>query len=309
MDAHRKNFRETLHLSTDVSKLTGKALKSAFEFGDNEISGIIGGPPCQGFSNIGRRNRDDPRNHLFVDFFRIVNEVKPLFFLAENVPGMMHPKNSLIYDRALSYVSEHYTILSPMQVSASNYGAPTTRTRMFFFGYLPDRIEQLTENSFLPPADIEVVRVKNALEGLSSRVDPRWQKESDGWRISRCHRQGYYASRLHGHIPTGMGDPVALHRLKTEFRSSGTLGTIHSPRVVLRYAALKIGERDNVSKSQRLDPNGFCPTLRAGTGSDLGSYQAVRPIHPSAPRVITPREAARLQGFPDWVYFRSIKMA
>lgn len=49
-----------------------------------------------------------------------------------------------------------------------------------------------------------------------------------------------------------------------------------------------------------MDPNAFCPTLRAGTGPEKGSFQAVRPIHFSEARVINPREAARLQGFPDW---------
>ena len=70
---------------------------------------------------------------------------------------------------------------------------------------------------------------------------------------------------------------------------------------------LKPGEVDSVSKSYRLKYKGFCPTLRAGTGSDKGSYQAVRPLHPTENRVITPREAARLQGFPDWFQFHSTK--
>ena len=64
---------------------------------------------------------------------------------------------------------------------------------------------------------------------------------------------------------------------------------------------------DPVSKSRRLNSNGFCPTLRAGTGSDKGSYQAVRPLHPTENRVITPREAARLQGFPDWFQFQTLR--
>ena len=256
---------------------------------------------------MGRRDGDDPRNLLFVEFFRIVNEVRPSFFLAENVPGILRPANSSVVDRALSGVSESYTLLAPLRVSADRYGAPTSRTRVFFLGYLPDRMEGFTENSFMPPADVEAVRVGDALAGLPLEVDPLWQKESDGWQVSLSQGLGYYSSRLHGHLPAGIGDPVALHRLKTESRSSGNLGTVHSRRVAMRYAALSPGERDQISKSQRLDSDGLCPTLRAGTGSDRGSYQAVRPIHPSVPRVITPREAARLQGFPDWFTFSPSK--
>ncbi len=305
--AHRANFRNAHHISADVSGLTGDALMSALELEDAEVAGIIGGPPCQGFSNIGHKNTDDERNSLFIDFFRIVSEVQPSFFLAENVPGIMRPSNSSIRDSAMSYVQRDYTVLSPLTISASDFGAPTIRTRIFFLGYLPDRVEDFGEDLFLPPADVESVRVKDALRGLLLEVDPLWQNENDGWRISRCCGRGYYFSRLHGHAPDGVGDPVALGRLKKEGVSSGTLGTAHSSRVAVRYAALQPGERDPVSKSQRLDPEGFCPTLRAGTGPDHGSYQAVRPIHPTMPRVITPREAARLQGFPDWFTFSPTK--
>ncbi len=70
---------------------------------------------------------------------------------------------------------------------------------------------------------------------------------------------------------------------------------------------LNPGQQDKVSKSSKLDIDGFCPTLRAGTDNTKGSFQAVRPIHPSQPRVITPREAARLQGFPDWFQFHETK--
>jgi DNA (cytosine-5)-methyltransferase 1 len=73
--------------------------------------------------------------------------------------------------------------------------------------------------------------------------------------------------------------------------------------VIARFSELEHGQQDIISKAYKLKPDGFCPTLRAGTGPDRGSYQAVRPIHYEASRVITPREAARLQGFPDWFEF------
>ena len=81
---------------------------------------------------------------------------------------------------------------------------------------------------------------------------------------------------------------------------NGVYPTKHTDAVKERYKELAHGQQDQISKSKRLDPDGFCPTLRAGTGPEKGSYQAVRPIHYEYARVITPREAARLQGFPDW---------
>ena len=305
--AHEVNFAASRHLDVDVATLTGKKLIDLCELEPRELSGIVGGPPCQGFSSMGLRNRDDPRNNLFVDFFRIVSEVNPAFYLAENVPGILRPPNAVVVNSALAFVSGRYTVLQPMRLSAQDYGAPTTRTRVFFFGYDPDRVDHLTNEDFSPRSDIEKVLVRAALDGLVTNVKPTWQKARDGWRTSRSDGKGAYASRLHGHVPDGVGDPVALKRLRTESKSSGNLGTAHTPRVAKRYAALKPGQQDRVSKSQRLNLDGFCPTLRAGTGPDFGSYQAVRPIHPSEPRVVTPREAARLQGFPDWFMFSPTK--
>jgi DNA (cytosine-5)-methyltransferase 1 len=80
---------------------------------------------------------------------------------------------------------------------------------------------------------------------------------------------------------------------------TGHKTTLHTRDTLKRFARLAPGERDPIGKYARLSWEGLCPALRAGTGNDRGSYQAVRPIHPIEDRVVTPREAARLQGFPD----------
>ena len=274
--AHSKNFRSTHHVQADVSGISGEELLESLELEGQDITGILGGPPCQGFSPIGRRDQNDARNNLFVDFFRVVSDLRPAFFVAENVPGIMGQSFSSLRDSAMSSVAGEYEVLPPLFLSASDYGAPTVRKRVFFIGYRPDLMEPVSVESFLPPPDVEQVRVKDALEGLLIEVDPSWQSESDGWRQSLHMGSGYYFSRLDGCLPPGVGDPTALCRLWSEGVSSGTLGTVHSRRVALRYAALRPGEKDPISKSQRLHPDGFCPTLRAGTGPDNGSYQAVR---------------------------------
>jgi DNA (cytosine-5)-methyltransferase 1 len=135
MSAHRINFPGTIHLESDVSQLNGASLRASMRLRNGDLAGIVGGPPCQGFSCIGRNDKDDARNKLFEDFFRIVGEARPKFFLAENVPGIMNEKNARLRDRAFSHVDDVYTILPPMVISASDYGAPTLRTRVFFYGY------------------------------------------------------------------------------------------------------------------------------------------------------------------------------
>jgi len=304
---HQQNFPNTTHISISVSDITGKKLRKLLELKNGDLTGIIGGPPCQGFSDIGKQDRDDPRNKLFSEFFRIVAEARPKFFLAENVPRIMHNKNSDTLNQAFAYVEDDYDILTDLTIKANEYGAPTTRTRSFFFGTRKDTITPLTKNDFMPPSDVKKVLVKDALIGLPEKINPMWQDEAQSWQIVNDYSEGYYASRLKGHIPYGMGDPVALKLLEEENLVSGFLGTLHTKDVEDRFATTMHGKREPISRTIRLDPDGFCPTLRAGTGSDHGSHQALRPIHPTEDRVITPREAARLQGFPDWFQFHPTK--
>ena len=306
-DAHLSNFPNAFHLKADITGLDGHTLKQGLHLGSETIAGIIGGPPCQGFSPIGRRNKDDPRNVSFVEFFRLVSEVLPTFFLVENVPGIMNDTYEAIREQAFALVASKYSILPPLHLTASDYGAATKRRRVFFFGYLAKEMNHLTIESFKAPTDLETVRVKDALLGLPTSIDPTWQREDQSWRVVEVYGDGSFAQRLQGQIPPGVGNPMALQRLKCNREVSGFLGTTHSARVAERYANTECGTYDSISKSYRLVLDGFCPTLRAGTGPDQGSFQAVRPIHPTEPRVITPREAARLQGFPDWFQFSSTK--
>jgi DNA (cytosine-5)-methyltransferase 1 len=106
--------------------------------------------------------------------------------------------------------------------------------------------------------------------------------------------------------PEWLGSYEAKMILK-EGRVSGLFTTNHATEVAKRYQDVQQGQTDPVSRSKKLAWDGLCPTLRAGTGSDKGSHQAVRPLHPEDGRVITVREAARLQGFPDWFTFHPTK--
>lgn len=302
--SHSLNFPKSNHIHKDVSKLSAQDILSACNI--NEIDCVIGGPPCQGFSSIGKGNADDSRNELYIHFFRLVSELTPICFLAENVPGIMSEKYNSVRAKAFSLVDDRYFLLHPIKVNASNYGAPTTRTRIFFIGIRKDFSQQLKESDFFPKHTVEQTLVKEALYGLPRVIKKEWQEESQGWRSVKMDKTGYFFDRLWGHIPKNVGDIESLNNLSKGL-VSGFLGTVHSEQIIERYGNLSFGETDKISRSQRLNPNGFCPTLRAGTGSDKGSFQAVRPIHPTQPRVITPREAARLQGFPDWFRFHATK--
>ncbi len=307
LSIHRINFPSTYHIQEDISEVSGEYLFHTLNLSAGELDALIGGPPCQGFSVMGKNNADDSRNRLFYHFFRLVDELKPRFYLTENVPGILHNKFSYIINKSIRRISKDYHSLSPIVLAANEYGSPTTRKRIFFFGYHKDLNLVLSVDDFFSLKSDEYVMVKDALHGLPNKINPDCQIEEDSWRTVSYSKNGCFSTRLSGHIPKGVGDPVSIRRLAEESKVSGFIGTNHSKAILVRYRQLKQGSVDKVSRSPRLDPNGFCPTIRAGTNREHGSHQAVRPIHPTENRVITPREAARLQGFPDWFQFDNTK--
>jgi DNA (cytosine-5)-methyltransferase 1 len=303
--AHSLNFPNSKHIGIAVGELTGTTLLSEAGLKISDLCGLIGGPPCQGFSTIGRRDLDDPRNTLFAAFFQLVAELKPAFFVAENVPGILGTRNDAVRLNALAKVPPNYVLLAPIKVKASAYGAPTIRTRVFFIGYDPTRVRNLSVDDFLPREDITEIRVGAALQGIPE-LGATWET-TDGLKAVARPDDTYFGKRLKALIPPGVGHAPALKQYKDKFLVSGFFSTEHTPTTVARFNKLSPGKSDKISKSVRLDVNGYCPTLRAGTGPEKGSYQAVRPVHPTSPRVICPREAARLQGFPDWFQFDKTK--
>lgn len=289
------NFPETQLYLKDVSALTGRQIQLLVK---SPITGIFGGPPCQGFSDMGRRDASDPRRQLLVHFFRIVNEVKPLFFVMENVKGLLYPDAKELLDLALSQVRDDYNIFGPHILDAADFGAATRRRRLFVIGLNKELGVEFGFND-MDPYRKEPSCVRVAIEELSQakfiKVD---DNNFDVWQITRKGYQSDYARKMRDAEGYFTGHRMVAHKLD----------------VVERFASVLPGQTDKVGRHPRLDWARQCPTLRAGTGADKGSRQAVRPIHPCENRVITVREAARLQGFPDrhmfhptiWHSFRMI---
>ncbi len=295
--SYQINFPNTVLHHRDVAELTGAQVRQDV---GGEVFGIFGGPPCQGFSEIGKRDPNDPRRALLGHFFRIVAEVRPVFFVMENVRGLAYPSAKAALDAALAIVQDDYDLLGPKIWDASTFGAATKRSRMFVIGVRKDRCAPIQEEHLkaLERPAATVADALGDLMGATPIASPAAMPDFDLWRIDASLPVSRYAAALRG-------DDLSF---------TGHRTTEHTPKVVERFAAVLPGGYDKVGRHPRLDPAGQCPTLRAGTGAELGSFQSVRPIHPTEHRVITVREAARLQGFPDnhvfhptvWHSFRMI---
>lgn len=288
------NFPSANLKMADISGLSAATIRKAV---GGPIDGVIGGPPCQGFSSIGRQNAADPRRELLLDFFRLVRGLRPKFFLMENVRGLGYARNLHVLDLGLELLPQRYRVVGPMLLDCANFGAATSRPRIFVVGYDSEQMESFEASMFegtLPPTT-----VRDAISDLE-KVKTRGFESSgfDLWSMESGETLSEYARKLRGRTRIVTGHRKTPHKLE----------------IVKRFSTVKQGEKDGVGKHVRLSWNGQCPTLRAGTGSDHGSFQSVRPIHPSKNRVITVREAARLQGFPDnfrfhpttWHSFRMI---
>lgn len=279
----------------DIATLTGDRVR---EIAGPDIDLIFGGPPCQGFSSIGRRRKGDPRRTLLQHFFRLVSEIRPAAFVMENVQGLAFADAKPELDDALAQLPPGvYEMIGPIVLDASDFGAATKRKRLFVIGYDPTRCVPFGIEG-IEAAKRPAATVADALSGLDRIVEQSPAGKFDSWRMTRNQPLSNYAASL-----------ASKDRTFT-----GNMRTSHKASIVERFAAVPQGGMDKIGRHPRLSNGGQCPTLRAGTGSDVGSYQSVRPIHPTENRVITVREAARLQGFPDchafhptiWHSFRMI---
>lgn len=303
--SHKRNFPQTAHASDDLTGMPGSRVLELLKIRAGEVDVLVGGPPCQGFSVMGKRNPVDARNLLIGDFLRLVNEIGPSAFVLENVPALLHERYRPLLDSSLQPLQSAYDILDPQLLKATEAGAPTVRARLFVVGFrrpLSKDASTFWASTRMPDPPV----VREALDGLPLDVTSDWTASRGGVRTVRVSRRGAFFDSASDRIPTGVGDSHAF-ALFTKNLVTGCVGTRHSDELIRRYAALGYGQSDKKTKSVKLDPNGYCPTLRAGTGPERGSFQAVRPIHYLRPRVITPREAARLQGFPDWYQFDETK--
>jgi DNA (cytosine-5)-methyltransferase 1 len=306
VEAHKKNFPRTAHARLNLSHVTGGGIQNLAKLNGRRLAGLVGGPPCQGFSTMGKMLKNDARNRLFFHFFRLVSELQPLFFVCENVPGIMDERYNTLREESIRLVAKHYHVLLPFKLSASDFGAATERHRIFFVGYAKDSGLNLSPDNFTPNSAVEKVNVRMAFAGLPSRIEPGWQTEESGWRRV-APTESDFVRQINEFVPGFVGDKSAIDRFAERREVSGFLGTVHTQEVIERFARIKPGKIDPVSRFPRLEWRALCPTLRAGTARDHGSHQAARPIHPTQARVITPREAARLQGFPDWFLFDPTK--
>lgn len=282
---YSRNFPSTKAICADISKISGSEIRRFCGLGDEQIDVVFGGPPCQGFSTIGKRDHSDPRNALITEFYRLVSELRPRYFAMENVAGLMYAKSRVVLEGALRKIhQEGYECVSPIKIlDAQNFGVPQRRKRVFVLGFRKG--EQ-------PPA---------YPQGQRNRVTV-WDAISD-LRVLGRSRRLFSTDEFVGQLGPPSRYSARLRLGGEGTKTTGCLLCRHRHEVTLRFRCTQPGATEEISRFARLEKNGVAPTLRAGTPRSHGSFTAARPIHPTQARCITVREAARLHSFPDWFQF------
>jgi DNA (cytosine-5)-methyltransferase 1 len=311
---HHYNFPYSASICRDIAKLSAEELlRQVEEKGySREIDLIAGGPPCQGFSHMGKRQLDDPRNALVFEYVRLIKEIKPKYFIFENVPGIATGKHRQFLDELIvEFESIGYTIEKPISIlDASLYGAPQKRKRLIILGSrldvtqvsYPATTHASINDNELPLFEIietPLSTCKDAIGDLANQI--AFTEAGKSINANLLDYSGFRAN--YALKPSGKFSLCHLRQVSQEVY--GHLGSKHTVNTIEKFQATVPGKIEKTSRFFKLASDGQCNTLRAGTASDKGAFTAPRPIHYEVPRCITVREAARLHTFPDWFRFHN----
>lgn len=312
---HKFNFPKTVVIPQPVEKLSGESIRSAAAIGDRPVDCVFGGAPCQGFSLIGHRILDDPRNKLALDFVRIVAELQARTFVFENVKGLTVGKHQSFLKELVHAFSEvGYEVRTPWQVlNAGHFGTPQFRERLILFGCrkgetMPVYPSPITNLSGRKAKFQDLPFGPNCSDALGDLPDAdRYQTllRSDAVKTNRYRKPSHYSAELrcldednwhYGYFREW--NPAIL---------TSSARTDHTEISRRRFGETLPGSVEPISRFFRLPHDGVSNTLRAGTDGSRGAFTSPRPIHYRYNRCVTVREMARLHGFPDWFRFHVTK--
>ena len=273
---------------------------------------IIGGPPCQGFSFAGpadKKDPKDPRNTLFEDFARWVQHLQPKAFVMENVKGILTRRNAK-HEKVIDIIIQTFRQLDYeveiWQLNAANYGVPQIRERVFIvgrkqkdeFGKPPTTHYITSQNghigSLVKEIQLPAICVQNAISDLPFLNAGEGEEEQAYTCIAQSDYQKWargQQSILYNHV--AMNHTKRIIERFRHIQAGDVLTNVPEEyKVRKRNGNGMLSDTEYHSNYRHLKPTELSYTIPASFYSSF--------IHPTQPRNITAREAARIQSFPDW---------
>lgn len=298
-ETYKKNHCNTKVITGDITQITN--LSDLIDRKNLPIDGIIGGPPCQGFSLSGNRDKNDPRNSLFMEFVRFVKFYKPKFFVMENVTGILSMKtkdNLKVKDLILKeYDNAGYNV-KICKLNAAEFGVPQSRIRIVFIGIRKDIY--FKENEIEPTPFLfgeKQITVEQAIMDLP-QIEAGEGIEPSDYLIEPTNEYQKWvrnnSKNVYNHI--AMRHTARLiERFKNISFGQSVADVDDCYKQRKRGDASKISGKVYSQNNMRPYPNKPSPTVPASFQSNF--------IHPYLNRNFTAREGARLQSFPDTYIF------
>lgn len=313
VEVFKANFTDIPHiLEKDLTQFTPQELEQLI--GTRTLDVIVGGPPCQGFSqarqvdgtNHGNRIVDDPRRHLYREFLKFVSHFKPKVFVIENVLGIRSAAGGEYFTRVQSEGRALGYRVVPRIEDATKLGVPQMRRRQLFIGirvdvpgFLPVELQPAPRallGATLGDAimDLPVIRANSGAQEMDYDLERR-----------ATHVQGNKHHFIHRVLQVSKAETLTAHESRPhserDLRDFAKLSEGDNSREAMRRGVLfdfpydKTSFKDRYTRQHRERP---CSTIVAHLSKDGLMF-----IHPTQARSLTPREAARVQTFPDWFKF------
>lgn len=294
---YRVNHPDTAFVEGSIEHLRGSDFLRAARMEGRQLDCLVGGPPCQAFSVYNhQRGMHDERSRLFREYLRLVEELNPNLIVMENVPGITSVSDGHAVREILTGLSRLGYHVEHRILKAEQYGVPQERRRVFFVG---TRLG--TEILWPIPTHGEgllpYVTVWDAIGDLPALRNSEGYDEQEYTRLpfsdyQRWSRTG--VTKLYNHVAPSLA-PINLERLKY-IQPGGSWRDI--PMHMLPAGMKRARRCDHTKRYGRLHPHGLASTILTKCDPHWGAY-----FHPEQDRVITVREAARLQSFPDRIRF------
>ncbi len=299
-DSFRINFPDIDMQEKDIKDLTNQEVERLV--GGEEVDLIIGGPPCQSYSTIGRRVYDD-KARLYNEYYRMLAVIKPKMFLFENVKGMLSMKDeneNLVIDdiknmfetigNGLGYKAVYNTL------DAVNYGVPQHRERVFIIGIRNDLdITWSFEDLDMVPEQITLMEAISDLPKIVSGEDIHEYGEdptNDYQRLMRGEN-----TQLSAHFSSEYGDKIqTVMDYVIQGEGKDYINQLVDEGILEEQYRLTSGYKNTYG---RLYADRPCTTIT----NNMSTPSGLRCIHYEQNRALTPREGARIQSFPDWFQF------
>jgi DNA (cytosine-5)-methyltransferase 1 len=268
----------------DIKNITYSIIKKDLGL-DGGVDIIVAGPPCQAYSTVGKRLLDDPRGKLFQEYYRLLEEVRPKFFVFENVKGLLSMQKGELLKTVISlFESLGYKVKYEV-LNAADYGAPQVRERVIITG-------SLLGNEFKYPVSTHGAGKKPYITLGEAIGDLPFTKTGETGTEYRSAPKNPFQEKMRQNAPEEISDHSVPNNNPNLVRLMEALPDGGSPQDLPKELRPKSGYKNTYCRLWWDRPS---TTITR----NLGTPSSSRCIHPKVARALTTREGARLQCFPD----------